>query len=61
MKPVNAVLLNFRFFWPIQSYVPRACDCDFRFERKIAYLSDPESRLIINSKSKLKKYQQGSD
>ncbi len=46
---------------PIDTYVSRACDCDFCTERSARYLSDPEGVLEISPKQALLQRRQGSN
>ena len=46
---------------PLDSYQPRACDCDFCIERHIVYLSNPAAHLTISPKRRLKALKQGSE
>lgn len=34
---------------PLAQYSPRKCDCDFCMARNVAYLSDPDGELAIES------------
>ena len=45
----------------LNTYEPRACDCDFCIERNIVYLSDSKGKLTIHSKTKLQTNQHGSE
>lgn len=44
----------------LNHYVPRACDCDFCVSQGVAYLSDPDGKLEIESNKPLATQQQGS-
>jgi hypothetical protein len=45
----------------LDTYAPRACDCDFCVDRSISYLSDPGGSLEIRSDLPLKPLTQGSE
>ena len=45
----------------LNTYRPRACDCDFCKRRNISYLSDPEGSLKIKSDAKLLTHRHGSN
>lgn len=44
----------------LNHYAPRACDCDFCVSRGIAYLSDSDGKLVIETNNPLATQQQGS-
>lgn len=46
---------------PIDTYAPRACDCDFCTSRSASYLSDPDGVLQITNAEELEQLQQGSE
>lgn len=56
-------LTTFRIELPsvLSAYHPRACDCDFCTQRRIAYLSDPAGTGSIGSVAPLSEQQQGSE
>ena len=45
----------------LSGYSGRSCDCDFCVSRGIAYLSDPDGKLIIRSNNRLKIHNHGSN
>ena len=47
---------------PLETYTPRACDCDFCTAHGAAYISDPRGSLVvkINDRGELGAYRQGS-
>ena len=45
---------------PLNSYTPRACDCEYCMARNISYLSHPEGILRIQVSNPLVQQQQGS-
>lgn len=47
----------------LESYNPRACDCDFCRENDAAYLSDPNGRVVIrtNTMANLNFFRQGNE
>ncbi|WP_163341074.1 aldehyde-activating protein [Desulfopila sp. IMCC35008] len=45
---------------PIDTYAPRACDCDFCTSRSASYLSDPDGMLQITKAEELEQLKQGS-
>jgi len=45
----------------LNSYSPRACDCDFCISRHISYLSHPDGQLEIESIESLDIQRQGSN
>jgi hypothetical protein len=47
---------------PLESYRPRACDCDFCRKHAAAYVSDPHGSLalVIRDPSGLTRYRQGN-
>lgn len=44
----------------IETYQPRACDCDFCMARGLAYLSDPDGTLSFAPKDGMRQLKQGS-
>lgn len=57
----HAVQIELALPKSIDTYVPRACDCDFCTSRKIAYISDPSGLLRVRSKKALLAAKQGSN
>ena len=47
---------------PLETYVPRACDCDFCTKHGAAYISDAKGSLVVRIKaeSETRRYTQGS-
>lgn len=49
--------------FPIESFSPRACDCDFCVKNKISYISDAQGKaeIKIHKPSLIKLFQQGHE
>ena len=57
----GAVHVDLAVSRPLDTFQPRACDCDFCTARNAAYLSDPNGSLQVSPKSALKQFKHGSE
>jgi hypothetical protein len=55
------IRFNLKIGFPIESFSPRACDCDFCLKNKISYISDAQGKAVIeiHKPSLIKILQQG--
>ncbi|WP_052155007.1 hypothetical protein [Aliiglaciecola lipolytica] len=56
----KSITVNISLPNTIESYQPRACDCDFCQSHNLSYLSDKDGTLSISPTAKLNTLKQGS-